>query len=102
MQPMNIVQIGGNPSNMRPYNNIEVTQGFIIREFSQDVDSEELKWHRDREDRLIEPLEDTDWMVQIDGNLPILIKNQIFIPKGVWHRAIKGTKSLKIKITKYG
>lgn len=81
---------------MRPYEDKE--DG--IRVFEESVDPSELMWHRDQEDRLIEPIEQTDWMIQLDNQLPILIKGQIFIPRGVWHRAIKGTGGLKIKITR--
>jgi len=71
-----------------------------LRTFSDNVDEEELVWHRDREDRLVKSLEVTDWKVQIDNNLPQIL-TEIFIPKGVYHRIIKGTGSLKILITKY-
>lgn len=86
---------------MRPYTDKKISNRVIIREFSSDVDSHELMWHRDREDRLIEPLEKTDWKIQFENQLPILIENQIFISKGTWHRAIKGNGNLKIKITEY-
>jgi hypothetical protein len=85
---------------MLPYLDVKVIDKSIIREFSENLDSEELKWHRDQEDRVVEAVEDTDWSVQLDNKLPILLKNPIFIPKGVWHRAIKGTGSLLLKITK--
>ena len=39
-------------------------------------------------------------MFQRDSELPIRIEGQIHIPKGEWHRAIKGTGDLKIKIKK--
>ena len=86
---------------MRPYTDEKLSNKVIIREFSSDVDSHELMWHRDREDRLIEPLEKTDWKIQFENQLPILIENQIFISKGTWHRAIKGNGNLKIRITEY-
>jgi predicted ATP-grasp superfamily ATP-dependent carboligase len=57
-------------------------------------------WHRDQEDRIIEPVESTDWKFQLDNELPTLIDKPIFIPRYTWHRAIKGTGSLKVKITK--
>ena len=81
---------------MKPYTDFEGG----IREFSAELNPEELIWHRDNEDRLVEPVEKTDWKVQIDNELPILLENQIFIPRGIWHRAIKGTGNLRIKITK--
>lgn len=86
---------------MRPYKDSQKYSNVVVREFSSDVNIEELKWHRDREDRLIEPIEETDWKIQFENQLPILIKNQIFISKGTWHRAIKGSGNLKIRITKY-
>lgn len=86
---------------MRPYSDKKISNKVTIREFISDVDNQELMWHRDREDRLIEPMGDTDWMIQFENQLPILIKNQIFISKGTWHRAIKGSGNLKIRITKY-
>lgn len=83
----------------RPY--IETyNEGWYERVFKADVDSGELRWHRDREDRIIEPVEPTDWFFQIDGELPIKIEGQIFIPMGEWHRTIKGTGDLKIRIKK--
>jgi hypothetical protein len=73
---------------------------FRIRIFSQNVDENELKWHQDEENRFIIPLHDTDWKIQLDNQLPIsLIKNQVIeIPKYLWHRVIKGSNNLKIKI----
>ena len=72
-----------------------------LREFSDDIDTHELEWHIDREDRTIEVLENKDWQVQLDNNLPQLLKETIFIPKETYHRVIKGTGNLKVKITKH-
>jgi hypothetical protein len=71
-----------------------------IRIFSSDVDEKSLMWHRDREDRIIESIGNTDWQIQIDNELPKIIKGKVFIPMGVWHRLIKGTDDLKIKLKK--
>ena len=57
-------------------------------------------WHRDREDRIIESIGETDWMIQIDNELPKKIEEKVFIPMGVYHRVIKGTGDLKIKLIK--
>jgi hypothetical protein len=75
-------------------------QDYYIREFSQEVPEEELVWHRDREDRIVEPLHTTDWKIQIDDELPVVIDKAIFIKRDIFHRLIKGTDSLKIKVTK--
>ena len=72
----------------------------FIREFSADVDTHELEWHIDREDRTIEVIENKNWQVQLDNNLPVLLKETIFIPKETYHRVIKGTDKLVVKIKK--
>jgi hypothetical protein len=41
-----------------------------LRIFSPNVDDEELKWHRDRENRLVEVLEGEDWYLQMDDEFP--------------------------------
>jgi hypothetical protein len=86
---------------MEPYINLEVTDEYIIRKFDENIDPVELMWHMDNEDRLVEALESTDWLVQLDDSLPILLDKPIFIPKHVYHRTIKGTGSLLVKIKKY-
>jgi hypothetical protein len=57
-------------------------------------------WHRDQEDRIIESIDETDWGFQLDNELPRKIEGQIFIPRGIYHRLIKGTGDLKIKLKK--
>ena len=85
---------------MKPYTDLEVTDQYIIREFNENIDPIELLWHRDDEDRTIEILEGIDWMIQLDNQLPILLNSHIFIPRHMWHRTIKGTGPLRIKIYK--
>ena len=85
---------------MTPYTDIEVTDKYIIREFNENIDPIELLWHRDLEDRTIEILEETDWKIQLDNNLPTSLKERIFIQKYEWHRVIKGNGTLKLKIHK--
>lgn len=85
---------------MKPYQDIQKESNTVIRVFDQDIDPIELMWHRDQEDRIVEALEPTDWLVQLDNELPTLIDKPIFIPKYIWHRTIKGTGPLKVKITK--
>lgn len=83
-----------------PFNEEKLSDNTFIRTFYQDVDSGDLYWHRDFEDRIIEPLEENDWKFQLDNELPIDIKGEIFIPKGIYHRIIKGSGNLKIKLKK--
>jgi hypothetical protein len=85
---------------MTPYTNIEITDTYIIREFNENIDPIELMWHRDNEDRTLEIVGETNWRIQLDNKLPILLENHIFIPKHEFHRVIKGTGTLKLKIHK--
>lgn len=85
---------------MLPFQETKISDNTFIREFSQDTDSGEFCWHRDRESRIIESLSSTDWMLQIDNELPKNIEGEVFIPMGVYHRLIKGSGDLKIKVIK--
>jgi hypothetical protein len=84
----------------KPYKDIEITDKYIVREFSENIDPIELLWHRDDENRTVEIIGETDWKLQLDNQLPTSINQPIFIPKHEWHRVIKGTGTLKLKIHK--
>jgi hypothetical protein len=83
-----------------PFTQQQISKNTFIRHFSQGVDSEELTWHRDRESRIIESIEPTDWQIQLDNELPKKIEGQILIPEGQYHRLIRGTGNLQIKLIK--
>ena len=75
--------------------------GYFLREFSHDTPSFEFVWHRDKEDRYVQALHDTDWLFQLDNDIPRKFgKEKLFIPKETYHRLIKGTGDLKVKIYK--
>ena len=83
---------------MKPYIE-EKKDGYIIREFSQDTPTFEFVWHRDKEDRIVQATHDTDWLFQLDNEIPQgLSENKLFIPKETYHRLIKGTGDLVVKI----
>lgn len=73
-----------------------------IRTIESNVDSAELVWHRDAEDRIIEVIEGNGWQIQIEDCLPFLIYPgmKFEIPMNVYHRVIKGIDNLIIKIYK--
>jgi len=85
---------------MRPYLQTNTSE-YIYRKFTQDIPEEELVWHRDKNDREIEILETTDWLFQLDNELPQPLKNKLFIPKDTYHRLIKGTGTLNILIQEF-
>lgn len=86
---------------MKPYKDLQFSEKSKIRIFESNVDSGELHWHRDREDRIVEVLEGNGWLLQLDNQLPVKMEigKKYFIPEGVYHRTIKGNGDLKIKIT---
>jgi hypothetical protein len=85
---------------MTPYTDIEVTDKYIIREFSENIDPIEMLWHRDNENRTVEILGETDWKLQLDNQLPTSMNEPIYIPRHLYHRVIKGTGNLLLKIHK--
>jgi len=78
----------------------EQADGSLIRVFDESVDPIELQWHRDGEDRWVVAVDSTDWRIQLDDQLPQSLNSEVMIPKGEWHRVIKGSGPLRIKITK--
>jgi hypothetical protein len=84
-------------SKDRPYYELK-TFDFIYRKFTQDIEEEELVWHRDEKDRKVEILGDTDWQFQLEDTVPQQLQDTIFIPKDTYHRLIKGTGNLSIRI----
>ena len=83
---------------MKPYTE-KKENNYLIREFSHDTPSFEFVWHRDKEDRIVQALHETDWQFQLDNEVPKrLSENKLFIPKDTYHRLIKGTGDLKVKI----
>ena len=75
----------------------------IVRYFSEEVDDKELIWHRDKKTRDVEVISGDGWQLQIDNELPEdLKKGKIYrIPKMEYHRVIKGTSQLVLKIKEY-
>lgn len=84
---------------MLPFTELKIEE-FYLRTFDSNVNENDLLWHRDLEDRYIISTHDTDWLIQIDDKLPQSILSEVFIPKNVYHRLIKGTDSLTLKIVK--
>ena len=81
----------------RPYQELR-TFDFIYRKFTQDIGEEELVWHRDEKDREVTVLGPTDWQFQFEDSIPQQLQDTVFIPKDTYHRLIKGTGNLDIRI----
>jgi len=85
-----------------PFLDEDVGDGWIIRRFSFDLPMDELRWHRDGEDRDILVIESDGWALQKDNGLPIELrkKESHSIRRGEWHRLLKGSGELVLKIRK--
>jgi hypothetical protein len=84
-----------------PFKEISIGNNQYIREFVANEKRDDIEeWHRDREDRIVEVIENTDWLFQMDNELPILLKEKLYIPKESYHRVIMGKGKLIVKITK--
>lgn len=85
---------------MRPYKQIVEEAGTLLREFASDSTPEELHWHRDYHDRKIMILESGGWKIQFDNEMPKLMNegDNYFIRAGQWHRVIKGSGKLVLRI----
>jgi hypothetical protein len=86
--------------NSLPFREEKNQNGKYIRTFSESIPDSQLLWHWDEEDRIISPLDETDWKFQFDNMLPQKIEGEIKIPKGTWHRLIKGTGDLILQVEK--
>ena len=82
------------------YSDTKISEDVTVRQFDDSINPIELKWHRDDEYRTVVALEETDWMIQLENRLPQSLNSPVFISMGEWHRLIKGTNDLKIKIVK--
>ena len=78
----------------------ETFDGKILRTFSSEVNEDELKWHYDLKDRKIQIIKGDNWELQMDNELPKKLTplKEYFIPKGVYHRVIKGQGDLVVLI----
>lgn len=82
-----------------PFQQTNNNDGSFNRTFKPNVDFDDLQWHFDEQDRIVKPLNENDWKIQFDNQLPVLLNQEVFIPKGVYHRVIKGTTDLNVNIT---
>ena len=79
-----------------------IKEGYYFRTFDSNINEQELKWHWDNEDRIVVCEHDTDWLFQRDNELPHPIEKDtlIYITEGEYHRIIKGTGNLTLKVKK--
>ena len=85
-----------------PFIEEQIKENIFLREFKEEVDSEELKWHMDKEDRQVKVIKSNGWKLQLDNHLPIYLEEgkTYFIEKYSFHRVIKGSGNLIVEIEK--
>jgi len=85
---------------VNPYEQKNLNNGVFLRTFSRDVLSEELVWHRDHNDRIVEVLDGENWEIQFENQLPQTLKvgEEYVIPAYTYHRIKRGTTDLVVKI----
>jgi len=86
-----------------PFKEKKIAENVFLRYFDHNVLSEELVWHQDQEDRVIEVIQSNDWYFQRDEEVPFkLVEGMKFsIKKLDYHRLLRGKNDLIIKVTKY-
>lgn len=76
----------------KPYFDTEKINNEYYRFFEKNTNNDELIWHRDKENRKVEVVNDAvGWKIQFDNQLPKEIRKNdlIYIPAMVFHRVIK-------------
>jgi hypothetical protein len=102
LYPLDYVSEDSLNENKLPFDQKE-KNGIKTRLFKESINSGELKWHFDKQDRKVKVVKSNNWMLQMDNDTPKILKEgqTIFIPKGVYHRVIKGSGDLIVKIKEY-
>lgn len=85
-----------------PFNEEIISETVVVRRFEPTTPSDELVWHRDHEDRMVEVLEPGGWLLQQEDQLPLQLEKgaKIFLKAEEWHRVIRGDNALVVKIVK--
>lgn len=83
-----------------PYTETYLEDGSFYRTFSSHVPEDELIWHRDKHNRKIVILDSSEWKLQLENELPmVLVENStVEIPAYHYHRLIKGHGDLVLHI----
>lgn len=87
-----------------PFTQTQLSENKVMRRFSKSLSDQELKWHRDREDRVVRMVEGKGWYIQLDGHLPrrMRLGESYHIPAESWHRVIRreGASDLSVIVEK--
>ena len=83
-----------------PFSVISMTNCEQVRLFKAETDPDESDWHRDREDREVSVISGSGWLLQLENEVPVALGSESphFIPKGVWHRAIRTPRATDLLV----
>lgn len=86
---------------MFPFYEQKINTNQKIRSFSENVNVDELTWHMDRKDRVVEVISGEGWEFQLDNCLPVPLTagDMLIIPANTYHRVKRGKNKLVIRIT---
>lgn len=89
---------------MKAYTEKQLSDSLFERTFKDSLTEEDLLWHQDGEDRIVEVLKSNGWKLQIENELPkeMIVSGKYNIPKLTWHRVLKGSGDLIVRIFKSG
>ena len=85
---------------MKPYEDqLNLFDDSFVRTFDN-VQSDELVWHRDKKDRTVKVIRSDNWKIQFDNELPNIMDegDTININKEVYHRLHRGKGKLVLEI----
>ena len=87
-------------SSGKPYHEFDLQCNEKLRLFYEGVSEEDLVWHRDLKTRHVSVMDGEGWKLQMDNEQPLELKigDKHTIPKMVYHRLIKGTGNLVLRI----
>ena len=83
-----------------PFEQTRISKDSFIRKFSSRIENDELYWHKDKRDRIVEVISGSGWMYQEENKIPVeLTPGLTFsVKKETWHRIIRGSDDLSVFI----
>ena len=89
----------------KPFEDFEnsIYKNVFTRVIKEDVEDQQLIWHKDRKYRVVKVIYGTGWKLQYDNELPtdLELGKNYHINKEQFHRLHKGNSELKLEIKEY-
>jgi hypothetical protein len=89
----------------KPFEDFEKSayDNVFTRVINENIDKEQLIWHKDKKNRVVKVIYGTGWKLQKDNELPFELEvgQNYVINKEEFHRLHKGSCELKLEIKEY-